>query len=311
MAKQDRYIGDTACGVLPLIKDSGMTSHDAVFAVRRLYSTARVGHTGTLDPMASGVLIVLVGRSAKATEYILHDRKRYTATLRLGIETDTEDICGSVTASREPPSELDIPDIIHHFTGEQKQIPPMYSAIKIGGQKLLDLARQGITIEREPRDINIFSLDISRTDRADELLLDVCCSGGTYIRTLCADIGSYIGCGSCMASLRRTENSGFSESDCVTLSALSEMTEQQRLELLRPTESLFSDLPSLTPNKFNAHLLRSGCTVLCGKLGIPEERSTVGERLRLCDERGFFSLGEVVETEEGAAVKPIKKFRLD
>ena len=133
MAKQNRYIGDTACGVLPLIKDSGMTSHDAVFAVRRLYSTARVGHTGTLDPMASGVLIILVGRSAKAAEYILHDRKRYIATLRLGIETDTEDICGNVTAQHDIPSEPDIPDIIRHFTGEQKQIPPMYSAIKVGG----------------------------------------------------------------------------------------------------------------------------------------------------------------------------------
>lgn len=312
MAKQNRYIGDTACGVLPLIKDSGMTSHDAVFAVRRLYSTARVGHTGTLDPMASGVLIILVGRSAKAAEYILHDRKRYIATLRLGIETDTEDICGSVTAQHDIPSEPDIPDIIRHFTGEQKQIPPMYSAIKVGGQKLLDLARQGITVEREPRDITVFSLDISRTGRPDELLLDVSCSGGTYIRTLCADIGSYLGCGGCMASLRRVENSGFSEKDCVTLTQLESMTEEERLSLLRPTESLFANLPALTPNEFYARLLRSGCTVLTKKLGADRSFSdTVGARLRLCDDRGFFSLGEIVQTDDGTAVKPIKKFRLD
>ena len=188
----------------------------------------------------------------------------------------------------------------------------MYSAIKVGGQKLLDLARQGITVEREPRDITVFSLDISRTGRPDELLLDVSCSGGTYIRTLCADIGSYLDCGGCMASLRRVENSGFSEKDCVTLTQLESMTEEERLSLLRPTESLFADLPALTPNEFYARLLRSGCTVLAKKLGADRSFSdTVGARLRLCDDRGFFSLGEIVQTDDGTAVKPIKKFRLD
>ena len=308
MAKQNRYQNDTACGVLPLIKDSGITSHDAVSAVRRLYSTARVGHTGTLDPMASGVLIVLIGRSAKAAEYILHDRKRYIATLRLGVETDTEDTDGKVTSRAPIPQEIDTKAIEREFTGELRQIPPMYSAVKIGGQKLLELARRGITVEREARDITVYSLEVGHTSNPDELTLDVCCSGGTYIRTLCADIGRYLGCGGCMAMLRRTENSGFSEADCVTLSELGQMTPEERLTVLRPTESLFYGIEAFTPAAFYAHLLRSGCTVLTDKLGLDRP---VGTRVRICDERGFFSLGEIVQADGGISLRPIKKFRLD
>ena len=298
MAKQNRYIGDTACGVLPLIKDSGMTSHDAVFAVRRLYSTARVGHTGTLDPMASGVLIILVGRSAKAAEYILHDRKRYIATLRLGIETDTEDICGSVTAQHDIPSEPDIPDIIRHFTGEQKQIPPMYSAIKVGGQKLLDLARQGITVEREPRDITVFSLDISRTGRPDELLLDVSCSGGTYIRTLCADIGSYLGCGGCMSVLRRTEIGGIPVTHAHTLEAvIAAAAAGTAEELLIPVDSLWAAMPEYRADEARTRRIKCGNEIKTPALPDGDYRvySECGE---------FLMLGRA----QGGVMKTVKSF---
>ena len=307
MAKENRYKDDVACGVLPIYKEAGMTSHTVVARVKRLYSTMRVGHSGTLDPMATGVLVVLVGRAAKATEYIERESKKYTATLKLGITTDTEDTCGTVLSRAEPPSSVNTAEIEARFSGEQTQIPPMYSAIKIGGQKMLDLARQGITVDRPERRITVYSLKMKETDQKDEYSLDIECSGGTYVRTLCADIGAYLGCGGAMASLCRTENYGFDLSECYTLDQIEKMTEKERLSLLRDTETLFSSLPVLKIAPFFAKLCADGNSILQKKLGA---RYATGTRLRLYDEHGFFSLGEVVQKEDGLYVKPIKKFRL-
>lgn len=307
MAKENRYKDDVACGVLPVFKEAGMTSHTVVARIKKLYSTMRVGHTGTLDPMATGVLVVLMGRAAKATEYIERERKNYTATLRLGITTDTEDTCGTVLTCSPVPEEINTAEIEARFTGKQTQIPPMYSAIKIGGQKMLDLARQGITVERPERPITVYSLKMSKTESPEEYTLDVECSGGTYIRTLCADIGSYLGCGGAMASLCRTRNYGFDMSECHTLAQLEEMTEEQRLSLLIDTEQLFTDLPALKMSPFFAKLSADGNSILQKKIGT---RYPEGTRLRLCDESGFFSLGEVVCREGELLIKPIKKFRL-
>lgn len=193
-------------GVLAVHKGEGMTSHDVVNRVRRLYNTKRVGHAGTLDPLATGVLVVLVGRAAKACEYISSDKKTYRATLRLGLTTDTEDITGEVlTRSDNIPDSETVKAVCREFVGGLKQIPPMYSALKVNGQKLYDLARQGVTVEREARDITVFSLECEATDSSTDYILTVACSGGTYIRTLCADIGAKLGCGGVMATLERAE----------------------------------------------------------------------------------------------------------
>lgn len=296
-------------GVLAVHKGEGMTSHDVVNRIRRLYGTKRVGHAGTLDPMATGVLVVLVGRAAKACEYISSDRKAYRALLRLGITTDTEDITGEVLSECSClPSAGQVAAACRDFVGEIKQIPPMYSALKVGGQKLYDLARQGVVIEREAREITIYSLSCEATEQADEFLLDIECSGGTYIRTLCADIGAVLGCGGVMAALERREACGISIGECATLDSLEEMSDAERQERLLPVERLFSELSAVRLPEFFEKLFRSGCPIYQKKIKTAFE---VGSRVRVCDVNGnFFALGEVVETDEGSAVKSVKIFEL-
>ena len=190
------------CGVLIVNKPEGITSHDVVGKIRKLYGTRRVGHTGTLDPLATGVLVILLGRAAKAAEYLVADRKTYRARLMLGLTTDTEDITGKVLSEcGDIPSLDSVLTACSEFVGKIKQIPPMYSALKVDGKKLYDLARDGIEVERQARDIEIFRLDCTPTDKANEYELLVECSSGTYIRTLCADIGARLGCGGVMRTL--------------------------------------------------------------------------------------------------------------
>lgn len=303
-------------GILLVDKPAGMTSHDVVFRVRRLFGTKKVGHTGTLDPMATGVLVLLIGRAAKASEYVAHDEKAYTATLRLGLCTDTEDVTGEVLTEADP-STLPSPDavqaILPRFRGHIEQIPPMYSALKVGGRKLCDIARAGETVERAPRPVEIPSLEAfpltAGTDNPlTDYRLDVRCSGGTYIRTLCADIGAALGCGGVMATLRRTEASGFSITECAALEALEVMTMEERLARLLPVEELFSIHPTVTLPPFFYTLCRGGCEIYQRKLGTA---LGVGERVRLCTPDGqFFALGEVREFPEGTAIKAIKVFVL-
>ena len=299
-------------GVLIVNKHKGVTSHDIVGDIRHIYHTRKVGHTGTLDPMAEGVLVVLLGRAAKAAEYLVADRKSYRATLRLGITTDTEDVTGTLlsTSDNLPSPEEVIRVCRENFTGKIMQIPPMYSALKINGQKLCDLARSGQTVERAARPITIHSLDVRPVeDSASDYVLDVVCSSGTYIRTLCADIGASLGCGGAMATLQRTAVEGYTLKDAVLVADLREMDEEALFSRLLPIESLFTDLPKLQPNAFYERLLRNGCAVACRKLHITEE---IGQRLRLASMDGkFFALGEVVLAEEEPSVKCIKLFSLD
>ena len=192
------------CGVLIVNKPEGITSHDVVGKIRKLYGTRKVGHTGTLDPLATGVLVILLGRAAKAAEYLVADRKAYRACLTLGITTDTEDITGKVlTQCNDILTCEQVMTACGEFVGKIKQIPPMYSALKVDGKKLYDLAREGIEVERAARDIEIFRLDCTPTDKENEYELLVECSSGTYIRTLCADIGARLGCGGVMSALHR------------------------------------------------------------------------------------------------------------
>ena len=296
-------------GVLIVHKHAGVTSHHIVGVVRRLYHTRRVGHAGTLDPMATGVLVVLIGRAAKASEYLSHDAKHYRATLRLGLTTDTEDTTGTVlTTSEKIPTNEELQAVLPSFRGEILQVPPMYSALKVDGQKLVDLARKGEVIEREARKIEIFSLEATPTDDKCEYILDVHCSGGTYIRTLCADIGASLGCGGAMAALERGEACGFDLSQAHTVEELESLTDEEREALLIPTESLFANLPQIKLSAFFEKLCRSGCEIYLKKLGL---NFPLGTRVSLCDANGvFFALGEVGEFREGVAVKAIKMFVL-
>ena len=297
------------CGVLIVNKHLGVTSHDVVGKIRRLYGTKRVGHTGTLDPMASGVLVVLIGRAAKAAEYLVSEQKRYRATLRLGLTTDTEDTTGQIlTECDSLPSREAVMKVCGTFVGSLEQIPPMYSALKVDGKKLCDLARQGVEIERKPRPITVYSLECTPTDSPAEYLLDVHCSSGTYIRTLCADIGKALGCGGAMASLVRMETERFSLDRAYTVSALEEMTDQERAACLIPTESLFDSLPSVSLPAFYEKLCRSGCEIYQKKIKCDYPP---GQRVRLSTTQGnFFAIGEVRDYPDGSAIKALKLFDL-
>ena len=298
-------------GILLVDKPAGKTSHDVVWKVRKLFGTKKVGHTGTLDPMATGVLVVLLGRAAKACEYVSHDEKAYEAILRLGLTTDTEDITGTILTQATPeaiPTFSDVEAVLPRFRGDILQIPPMYSALKINGRKLCDIARSGEVVEREPRPVSVTELTIHPSKASNEYTLTVRCSGGTYIRTLCSDIGAALGCGGVMAALRRIEAGGFPIEKCVTLETLESMSAEERYALLRPVENLFSDLPAIQLSDFYHTLCRNGCEIYQKKIGTNYK---VGTRLRICDSQGmFFALGEVSEYEIGTAVKAIKIFVL-
>lgn len=296
-------------GVLPIYKPAGITSHDVVNKVRRLYGTKRVGHAGTLDPMATGVLVVLVGRAAKACEYISSDKKGYRAVMRLGITTDTEDTTGEVlTKSENIPTADRVAATCADFVGRIKQIPPMYSALKVNGQKLYDLARQGVVVEREAREIEVFSIESCPTDSTVDYILDVSCSGGTYIRTLCADIGAKLGCGGAMAALERTEACGITLSECHTLDEVEGMSESERDGLLLPTERLFEELEIVKLPAFFEKLFRDGCPIYQRKI---KTNINVGRRVRIANEKGeFFALGEAIDRDGESVIKSVKIFEL-
>lgn len=293
-------------GIIVVNKGEGITSHSVVSRVKRLFSASKAGHTGTLDPLATGVLPVLIGRGVKASEFMLSSDKYYRAELTLGITTDTEDITGEVLTRTENkmPTEKEVLTAISRFVGNIKQTPPMYSALKIGGKKLCDLAREGKTVEREARDITIFSIDAERIAE-DRYSLRVHCSKGTYIRTLCADIGKALGVGGCMSALMRERASVFSLEDARTLEEIEAMTEEQRLSLVVPVERVFLDLAEIRLSDFFARLAHSGLEIYLKKINA---ELALGERVRLLDKEGFFALGEVREYPDGLAIKPIRQF---
>ena len=292
-------------GLLLLDKPENITSQGAVSRIRRLLSAKTAGHTGTLDPMATGVLPILVGRAVKASEYLLEGDKHYDATLRLGITTDTEDITGEILSKTDMiPDEAAVFSAASSMLGESMQIPPMYSAIRVGGRRLMELARQGVTVEREARKIRVDKLDVQKLSQND-YRLSVSCSKGTYIRTLCADIGKKLGCGGAMAALRRTEAASFKIDACHTFEELESMTLEERYAALIPTEELFPLAPKLNLPAFYARLAHNGQQIYLSKI---KKSFDLGERIRLYDENVFFALGEVWKFEDGLAVKPIKQF---
>ena len=230
-------------GILIIDKPTGWTSMDVCAKLRGILREKRIGHAGTLDPMATGVLPVFVGRATKAVQFAENGRKEYRAVLKLGTVTDTQDTTGAVLEAHPVTVGADeVRAALEHFTGELLQLPPMYSALKVNGQKLYDLARQGKTVERKPRAITVYELELLEQSAPDEFALRVVCSKGTYIRTLCHDLGQALGCGGCMAALRRTEASNFRIDEAVTL----EDVQREGEALLRPTDSLFRQYPAYT-----------------------------------------------------------------
>ena len=231
-------------GIVIIDKPQEWTSQDVTARLRRVFNTRRIGHGGTLDPMATGVLPVFVGRATRGVEFFEHAEKTYEATLQLGITTDTEDTSGTVLTRQDVHiSETEFLNILPAFRGKIMQVPPMYSALKINGQKLVDLARKGKTVERQPREIEIFELSLLEFT-GDTARLRVRCSKGTYIRTLCKDIGEALGCGGCMAALRRVQAGEYTIEEAVPLQELLDAENSEGY--LRPVDSMFRNYPAVT-----------------------------------------------------------------
>ena len=284
-------------GILLIDKPAGWTSSDVVAKLRGVLHEKRIGHSGTLDPMATGLLVLFVGRATRAVEFAESHDKCYLAGLRLGIITDTQDTTGNpVGGEPRPVSRDELEAALAGFRGEIEQIPPMYSAIKVKGQKLYEIARRGGEVERKPRPVTIRSLTIVGETEGD-WLLDVACSKGTYVRTLCHDIGAALGCGGCMSSLRRLAAGSYRLEDAHTLEKVMEAADAGEAEkLLLPTDSLFSEYPRLTVSPAGEKKIRCGNSL--------PTRTPAGE-YRLYGESGEFLA--LVRVQNGE-MKTIKSF---
>ena len=295
------------CGLIIVNKPEGPSSQSVVNRVKRIFGASKAGHTGTLDPLATGVLPILLGRAVKASEFLLTEDKHYGATLLLGERRDTEDVTGElISSSDEIPSEDAVLSAVQSFTGRIMQTPPMYSALKVGGKKLCDLAREGKTVEREPREVTVYSIDAKKISER-EYYLDVRCSKGTYIRTLSADIGDALGCGGVMKTLTRLSAAGYTLDASYTLEELEAMSSEERQSVIRPTEEIFEKYEIVRLPDFFARLAHSGLEIYLKKI---KTDLPLGTLVRLYDAEGFFALGEVRMFEDGAAVKPIRQFTI-
>ena len=249
-------------GIVIIDKPAGWTSQDVVSKLRGVLRTKRIGHGGTLDPMATGVLPVFVGRATRGVEFFEHAEKIYEAVLRLGITTDTEDTSGTVLEEKEVPlTEADVLAVLPRFRGEIMQIPPMYSALKVNGKKLYELARAGKEVERQPRPITIHELELLEFT-GNTARLRVHCSKGTYIRTLCKDIGEALGCGGCMAALRRVQAGEYTIDEAVPLETLLESETPE--QYLRPLDSMFRNYPAVTLTEKQEKRCRNGNSFTLG-----------------------------------------------
>ncbi len=281
-------------GIVIVDKPAGWTSQDVTARLRRVFGTRRIGHGGTLDPMATGVLPVFVGRATRGVEFFEHADKTYEAVLRLGTVTDTQDSTGTVLEKRPVTvTEAEFRDILPKFTGEIAQIPPMYSAIKVDGKKLYELARAGKEIERKPREITVFSLDLLEFT-GETAKIRVHCSKGTYIRTLCHDIGAALGCGGCMETLRRTAAGEYTLADSVELDTL--LNAERPEDYLRDVDTLFRQYPAVTLTEKQTLRCRNGNSF---SIALPEGS------YRAYDGQGTFLMLAKVE---GGIMETVKSF---
>jgi tRNA pseudouridine55 synthase len=291
-------------GILNINKPEGMTSFNVVAKVRRLTSTKKVGHAGTLDPDARGVLPVCVGKATKVIEFLMDKDKSYRVGLLLGRSTDTQDISGRTLDERPVnASDQEIEECIRGFLGKSEQIPPMYSALSIGGKKLYELARQGIEIERKPRAVNFFSInieDLRRQDAKVYVMLDVSCSKGTYMRTLCHDIGERLGSGGCMESLVRTRSGPFLLENSITLEALEELKNSRQLETaFISMDQAILRFPEVCVSSPEAKRLKNGLEITLNNL--PQ-----GFYRIYLENGSFLAIGKVHEQGEGSILKTYK-----
>jgi len=301
-------------GILPINKPRGLTSHDVVARARRILGLRRIGHTGTLDPEVSGVLPLCLGRATRVVEYIQDLPKEYQATIRIGLSTDTEDLTGRILeqTDRVHLEESEVRDAFSRFVGDIEQIPPMYSAVKVQGQKLYELARKGREVERKPRKVTILQLDIldlDLTNRHPEIRFRVLCSKGTYIRTLCADIGKKLGYPAVMADLVRTSAGAIRLEQCISLEQLEDAAAHGEIfPYLIPADRALPHLPACyVPPTLAGLALKGQKLPLAGLLpngsGLPEQ----GGLIRLYDRDGPF-LG-IFRMEPGPGlIIPVKVF---
>lgn len=270
-------------GILLVDKPSGWTSMDVCAKLRGVFHERRIGHSGTLDPMATGLLVVFLGRATRAVEFAEAHSKEYIAHLRLGVVTDTQDISGNVLSEKEVNvTEKQLLEALEKFKGAISQLPPMYSAIKVGGKKLYEIARKGESVERKAREITIHSLELLGWEKGDAVLR-VRCSKGTYIRTLCHDIGETLGCGGCMSALRRTAAGEFSLEQAYSLDDAIAIGERGEGEsLLLSVDSLFASYPGLSLTAKQESLFRNGVRFsVSGEEGNYRVYSSNGEFLAL------------------------------
>lgn len=298
-------------GIINIYKEQGYTSHDVVAKLRGILRMKKIGHTGTLDPDAVGVLPVCTGRATKLCGMITDWGKTYEAVMLLGTRTDTQDISGNILSQTEVNvTKIQIMDVIGSFTGEYDQIPPMYSALKHNGKKLYELARQGIEIERKPRRVNIKSIlinDINLEDSDKTVTFTVECSKGTYIRTLCEDIGNRLGCGACMQSLKRTRVGSFSIDNSYTLSQIEQMVQAGKTdEILTPIDEMFSDSRKIIISQEYDKLLYNGNKLPYNSIqGKNDVQHNEDEQVRVYDKNDEF-IG--VYRFEGNEFVPVKMF---
>jgi len=290
-------------GIINIYKEENFTSHDVVNILRKILKTKKVGHTGTLDPMAKGVLPVCVGRATKAAELLSQKDKVYSAKLLLGVSTDTQDITGNILEKNEVNvTEDEIINAVNSFIGEISQIPPMHSAIKKGGKPLYALARQGVEVERSPRKIHVYDIKITKIE-LPYVYMDMHVSKGTYIRTLCADIGKALNCGGTMADLVRTKSGQFDIKSSVRLETLKNAAERGEIEkYIIPVDECFSEYEKITVNEKEEKRIKNGVPIYFN-------RGRENETYRVYNMRGeFLTLSKVVNDEGRLKLKLIKSF---
>lgn len=273
-------------GIINIYKEKGFTSHDVIAKMRGICKQKKIGHTGTLDPDAVGVLPVCLGAATKLCDMLTDRNKEYIAVLRLGVTTDTQDISGRVLEEKEVTvSKETVQEVILSFLGNQLQVPPMYSALKVNGKKLYELAREGKEVERLPRPVSIYEIEILG-ENMPEFTIRVACSKGTYIRTLCHDIGQKLGCGAIMTALTRTRVGEFPIEKAYTLSKIQQLSDEGRLwEILVPIEKVFEHFPSVTVKKDASKALLNGNQL---KMEEIEKPTDIMEKVRVYDSEGKF-----------------------
>lgn len=289
-------------GILCINKPAGFTSFDVVAKLRGMLKLKKIGHAGTLDPMATGVLPVFLGRAAKACDCLADHDKSYRAHIQLGITTDTLDITGTVLSQQEVSvSEEDLRALLPQLTGKILQIPPMYSAVKVGGKKLYQLAREGKEVERKPRPVTIYHLSLlGRGEREHEYCLDISCSKGTYVRSLCEEIGRRLGCGAVLSGLIRTKACGFSLQDCLTFEQVEQAIHEETIEQkIFPVERVFSSYPRVDLGEHMAKLFCNGVKLDPKRVGVSED----AELYRVYTPQSGFTALAYVDEQEHFCVK--------